>query len=490
MRACSMWGSNSMNDSIVTRAVDSALSRWLIGALAAASLLGMSSADAKTPQEIFAAVSPSVVVVEVSDAAGKLTGTGSGVVIAPDEIVTNCHVATAGKVLQIRLGDIRYPGTLHYADPDHDLCQLSVPRLPAPPVMLGDASSLSPGERVVAIGAPEGLELSISEGLISALRDYGDGSKVIQTTAAISPGSSGGGLFDQAGRLIGLTTFFLKEGQNLNFALPVSWISKLHEHAVTSATAKIANFDWFAHAAALEQNRDWTTLLTHDHRWTLAEPKNPAAWFSLGYAYDNLGKNAEANAAYREALRIDPSVAAAWFNLGQSYYVSHQYVQAIAADREALRINPKDANAWINLGTAFYESHQYPQAIEAEREALRIDPKLAAAWSNLGNAYDSLHQTSQSIEAYREALRNDPKYFDAWFNLGNAYTHLDKKVEAIDAYRQALAIDPKNPDAWLNLGLVYAAQGNRSSVIEIYQTLRTLDLAKADKLFDAAVLPH
>jgi len=478
-----------MNDPMETRFADSRVARFA-GLLVASSFSLMSPADAKTPQEIFAQVSPSVVVVEVSDAAGKQQGNGSGVVIAPGEIVTNCHVATAGKTLQIRLGDAHYPATIHYADNDHDLCQLSVPKLSAPAVQLGDAGSLSPGQRVVAIGAPESLELSISEGLISALRDYGDGSRVIQTTASISPGSSGGGLFDEAGRLIGLTTFFLKEGQNLNFALPVSWIGKLHEHVISPTTGKSANIDWFALTVALEQNKDWKALLDHDQRWTQAQPKNPAAWFSLGYAFDHLGQNAEASAAYREALRIDPTVAAAWFNLGQSYFVSRQYVQAIAADREALRINPKDPNAWSNLGTAYFESHQYPQAIDAEREALRIDLKFPVAWSNIGNAYDALHQNAQAIDAYREALRIAPNFFDAWFNLGNAYVHSDKKAEAIDAFRQALRIDSKNPDAWLNLGLVYAAQGNRSSVIEVYQSLRMLDPARADRLFDAAILPH
>jgi S1-C subfamily serine protease len=82
------------------------------------------------------------------------------------------------------------------------------------------------GERVYAIGAPEGLELTISEGLVSGLREY-ENVRVIQTSAAISHGSSGGGLFDVNGRLIGITTFSLKEGQNLNFALPGEWIQAL-----------------------------------------------------------------------------------------------------------------------------------------------------------------------------------------------------------------------------------------------------------------------
>jgi S1-C subfamily serine protease len=94
---------------------------------------------------------------------------------------------------------------------------------------------LQVGERVFAIGAPEGLDLTLSEGIISRLEvwkpegvpDAESMVEQIQTTAAISPGSSGGGLFDQAGRLIGITTSSIRGAQNLNFAIPVSDVQSL-----------------------------------------------------------------------------------------------------------------------------------------------------------------------------------------------------------------------------------------------------------------------
>ncbi len=82
------------------------------------------------------------------------------------------------------------------------------------------------GQRVYAIGAPQGLELTLSEGLISALRGTDKGA-IIQTTAPVSPGSSGGGLFNSSGQLVGIVTFQRKSGQNLNFALPAAWISDM-----------------------------------------------------------------------------------------------------------------------------------------------------------------------------------------------------------------------------------------------------------------------
>ena len=74
------------------------------------------------------------------------------------------------------------------------------------------------GEKVYTVGAPIGLERTLGEGIISGLRKF-EGEKLIQTSAPISSGSSGGGLFDTRGNLIGITTFLLYEAQNLNFAI-------------------------------------------------------------------------------------------------------------------------------------------------------------------------------------------------------------------------------------------------------------------------------
>jgi S1-C subfamily serine protease len=185
-----------------------------------------SSTKVMTPVQIFEQVSPSIVVVDILNANGKHIGLGSGAVIGIGQVITNCHVATKGKKLQVRRSEDTFDATLQYADISRDLCQLSVPDLNAPPVTMQTTSLLKVGQKVYAIGAPEGLELTLSEGIISSLRPYED-SQFIQTSAPISRGSSGGGLFDNHGRLIGITTFQFANGQNLNFALPVDWITEL-----------------------------------------------------------------------------------------------------------------------------------------------------------------------------------------------------------------------------------------------------------------------
>ncbi len=180
------------------------------------------------PTEVFEKVSPSVWLVRTFDGSERPVGQGSAVVIGPGKLVTNCHVLAKSKVVMVRRRNVMYEAKLEHADAPRDLCLLQVEGFTAPPVRLGSVAAIKVGEKAYAIGNPRGFEVTLSEGLISGLRgEWTDGSDVIQTTAPISPGSSGGGLFDREGRLIGITTFSRRDSQNINFALPVDWIAEV-----------------------------------------------------------------------------------------------------------------------------------------------------------------------------------------------------------------------------------------------------------------------
>lgn len=158
-------------------------------------------------------------------------------VVGLGQVVSDCHVFEDAASATVEYRDRTYVATLRHADRDSDLCSLDVAGLVAPVVTIG-TSRLRVGERVYTIGAPQGLELTLAEGILSSRRGDGD-YQLLQTTAAISPGSSGGGLFDKAGRLIGITTMFLEKGQQLNFSVPVEWIAELPaRHEVNRQTAK------------------------------------------------------------------------------------------------------------------------------------------------------------------------------------------------------------------------------------------------------------
>jgi hypothetical protein len=187
-------------------------------------------------EEVFAKVSPSVARVNVMDASGRMIAFGSGVVIDRDTVVTNCHVVRRGVNINVKLGNAVRSADVQVSDEELDLCRLSVSGLGAPAVAIGTVGGLRTGQRVYAIGAPQGLDLTISEGIVSSLREVSGGT-VIQTTAPISAGSSGGGLFDLSGRLVGIMTFQHRYGQNLNFALPADWIGEMQTRPASTSGA-------------------------------------------------------------------------------------------------------------------------------------------------------------------------------------------------------------------------------------------------------------
>jgi hypothetical protein len=194
--------------------------------------VGAGNAAALEPDVLFARVSPSVWVVRTFDAQERPLSAGSAVVVAPGRLVTNCHVLAKSSRLVIRQNNVSYDATLEYPDVERDLCQIKVENFRAPVVAMAPAGTVRVGQRVYAIGSPRGLENTLSEGLLSGLRGEQDGGKrVLQTTAALSPGSSGGGLFDSEGRLLGITTFSVKESSNLNFAVPSDLIAEIPERA-------------------------------------------------------------------------------------------------------------------------------------------------------------------------------------------------------------------------------------------------------------------
>jgi S1-C subfamily serine protease len=173
-------------------------------------------------QDVFEQVSAAVYVVKTPDTLG------SAVAISDRSLLTNCHVMGSAPVAFLERDGMKLIAGLVSADPGADRCVLridlnaaSLPKW----VKVRPYADVKVGERVFTIGAPQGLELSLAEGIVSSKRAV-DAGRLFQTSAPISSGSSGGGLFDSHGNLIGITTFMLKNSQNLNFAIAAEEYAK------------------------------------------------------------------------------------------------------------------------------------------------------------------------------------------------------------------------------------------------------------------------
>ncbi|MEH6585124.1 MAG: trypsin-like peptidase domain-containing protein [Halioglobus sp.] len=168
---------------------------------------------------IFEANSESIWTVDSRN--GKSSSQGSAVAVSPRELVTNCHLIANPLQITLRRVGWNLPARLKASDKKGDRCVLEVANNLPSYVSLGRShNSLKIGEDVGAIGNPKGLDTSLSRGIVAQKRAR-DGLQLIQTDAAISSGSSGGGLFDTAGNLVGITTFTIASGQSLNFAIAI-----------------------------------------------------------------------------------------------------------------------------------------------------------------------------------------------------------------------------------------------------------------------------
>jgi len=188
---------------------------------------------------VYEKAAPSVVFITCVDGKGRVSS-GSGVILRADGIIaTNFHVisdAVAAKV-QLSNSDIYDDVSVLDTDERKDIAILKIKAVNLPVLSVADSDSVKVGATVYAIGSPRGLTGSLSSGIVSSLRPASElsseltGFRIIQFTAPASPGSSGGALLDDTGKLLGLVFANKPGGQNLNAAIPVNYVAPLAANA-------------------------------------------------------------------------------------------------------------------------------------------------------------------------------------------------------------------------------------------------------------------
>jgi len=182
---------------------------------------------------------PSTVSLIMEDETKQPISLGSGFILESGKIVTNLHViegAKYGYVLENGSSKKHSIKGYFQIDKINDLAILSVPTLTAQPLAISALDKPEVGEKIYAIGNPKGLSGTISEGIVSGIRSM-ENKSLIQITAPISPGSSGGPVINNKGEVIGVAVGTLTSGQNLNFAIPVNLLNDLASKGTSSITS-------------------------------------------------------------------------------------------------------------------------------------------------------------------------------------------------------------------------------------------------------------
>jgi S1-C subfamily serine protease len=185
-----------------------------------------------TGREISQAAFPAMVTLIMRDKNGHSVSLGSGFFVAPRLVATNLHVVrdtTSGIAKRIGIKESLSVLGFVAVDAKNDLALLEVNDSSSAMLSIAKGSNVSIGDAIYAIGSPEGFEGTFSQGVVSGVRDR-NGARLLQISAPISPGSSGGPILDQSARVVGITVATYAEGQNLNFAVPSDYLSNLLTH--------------------------------------------------------------------------------------------------------------------------------------------------------------------------------------------------------------------------------------------------------------------
>ena len=442
-------------------------------------------------------VESSIVVIVTYGKDGSMLGQGTGFFVNKEgDVITNSHVLQEASRAVIRMTDGK-----EYAiqkvlaeDREGDLVRVSV-RVSEEAVRPLPVSTRIPevGERVIVIGTPLGLDKTVSDGIVSAVRDVPAFGKIIQLTAPISPGSSGSPVINMKGEVIGIATFFVVAGQNLNFAIPGERMAKLAtgEGETLSDREEGRIKDWLASAEALYATglhflwaEDYEKALPYFVETVKRKPDHAAGYFQMGYCLAKLGQYKQAVTSYKQALRYNPKESGVHANLCAAYGKMGRYDGAVESCKQAIQLRPDFAEAYSNLGWSYQRMGRYQEAVQACNEAIRLKPDFAQAHYNLGNSYAALKRYNEAIDAFKETIRIDFDFAEGHVDLGAAYFQTGRIEEAIGSYQEAIRLKPSLAEAHLNLGMSHLRLGDKGSAIEEYKILKELNKELANRLFN------
>jgi len=332
-------------------------------------------------------VKPAVVAIATYDANGEALMTGSGFFLRPGQVVTNLHVIRGAVRAEIKTLDgkgkvLPVAGTLA-SDEEGDLALLSVENATERARSSELASELpEEGETIFVIGNPLKLEGSVSDGIVSAVREVPNSYRIIQITAPISHGNSGSPVFNQRGQVIGVVTVKVTNGQNINLAIAAARVAQLTAGKLQPLSGLAAKTKGDVAESLYRSGLESLWLGNYDNAvgyFENAANKNPnraETWVQVGYCKVKQGKTQEAIRAYLQALQLKPADPEIHNKLGDAYYYSGRLREAIESYTEAASLRPDWAETFYNLAIAYSESGNPSMAATQARILQRLDPKL------------------------------------------------------------------------------------------------------------------
>ena len=408
-------------------------------------------------------VKSSVVVIKTFSKAGSPIAQGSGFFInMTGEVITNNHVIADAAIIEIETtdGETYKARNIITRDVQSDLAKLLID-IPADKIKPLRLNNILPevGEKILVIGSPQGLEQTATEGIVSAVRKLESFGYVIQISAPISPGSSGSPVMNMLGQVIGVATFQMIDGQNLNFAMPSELLVRLDKIAKSTIDVKPISDE------AEKQYFEGTKR----------------AWVN------------DYNAAlpfFQKAVSLKPDYYLAYSWIGICKLMQGDYDKAIEIFKIAINIDAANAMAYKGLCCTYYSASRYPEAVTSCTMAVTLDGTSSSDYSNLGLAHMANNQdTKKALKYCSKAIELDSKSDSAYQCLGFAYFYLGRYREAERAFIKDIELDAMSGQSIFFLGMTYVRLGELESAMSQYLKLKQLDQGYAKSLLEAIYPP-
>ncbi len=504
--------------------------------------------SALSSPQVIARIRPSVVTVLAGSSADGRRSQGSGVVVRSDGVVaTAWHLIGGATSVLVQTVDGRQlpaEGLLAWdREQDWALVKVAAKGMSASPLARG--RGVERGERVLVVSSPLGLEQTICDGLASGVRRVRAGGRVLQIAAPLSPGSSGGPVYNQKGEVVGILSSQLEGAQGVAFATPIDWMRvalpkarsarplvdvahELRKKAETRYRQAIAvgPTPWYLDDVALEPGVAGDAGDPDTRRRLEAAlpllldavslyPGYGDAQIAAAYCLLGLGRTGEALQHYRRAASLDLRDVLAWGDMAQASGLLGRWEEAISYCRQTQAGGPDQAGPAFGLAVSYRLSGRSAEASEAFTDALLLSKGNALDCFHIGRQFEALGDTEGAASAYRQAVQADPDLsaahlflagtyeeagrweealavYDAMVGVspalahsgkGNAYQQMGKTQEACNEFRLAAAADPGSADAHARLGETLAELGDLEGALAELRKAEDIDPDDAQAIF-------
>ncbi|MDT7848853.1 serine protease [Methylophilus sp. VKM B-3414] len=311
------------------------MAKWLIGCLLGCLAIPLM---AEPSAELMQALNSRVLRVQVGLKNGQY-GLGSGVVVAENQVVTNCHVVANATSISVVSGGAAYHAVGVKPDWKHDVCMLQMDDLPISPVTMKSSRDLKYEQAVFNIGYPSFVAAPVSsQGVVKGLFAMDD-SVIVRATSSFRQGASGGGLFDETGALVGLITLKSPGKDAYYYYMSIDWVQALIAQPAGPIVVKselpfwgkpAAEWPYFMKVVFPYLHKDWAGLKTIAQQWTTQEPHNTEAWFYLAAAEYETKDLTMAEQHLHRVVSMNDQHSQAFYYLGLIAESNGKHIEALA----------------------------------------------------------------------------------------------------------------------------------------------------------------